>query len=106
MILIGLDPSSTPDVLRAVKLAIECICSNLPHEGCEEHIANRIIGLCKGFEPINKAYVVSFFMRASSSSTRIARWIARSLLLGTEGLPCVSYSSITLIFHADTDLWF
>ncbi|KAK7692727.1 hypothetical protein QCA50_004360 [Cerrena zonata] len=89
LVLIGLDPSTTPDVLREIKSTIEHVCSNIVDERHEERVADRVTELCKGFEPINKAYVVSFFMRASPSSTRIVRWIARSLLLVPEKLsPC------------------
>lgn len=90
LILIGLDPSTKPVVLQEIKSTVEHICSNIADEQSEERVADRISEVCKNFEPINKAYVVSFFMRASPTSTRIVRWVARSLLLVPEGLSVVS----------------
>ncbi|CAL1706939.1 unnamed protein product [Somion occarium] len=82
LILIGLDPSTSAALARDIRSTIEDLCSSVNDAACEEQIALKVLSYATQLEPINKSLVVSMFVRGSLQSTRIARWIARKMLLG------------------------
>ncbi|KAI0074164.1 hypothetical protein K474DRAFT_1665748 [Panus rudis PR-1116 ss-1] len=84
LLLIGLDPTTSRELLRDIKGAIENVVSCLQSMQEEEQLCAKIYSFAKDFEPINKALTLSFFIRASDRSARMARWMARLFLLGPD----------------------
>ena len=66
-----------------------------PQEG---EIASKILAFMDELQPVNKAYLLSFFNRGCKQNGRISRWIARACLLQSQSSSIVRVSAAPLVY--------
>ncbi|KAJ6625558.1 hypothetical protein B0H10DRAFT_2211860 [Mycena sp. CBHHK59/15] len=98
-LLVGIDPSCSPDLQREFMVAVDLLCQSLaPSIGIiadqETAICNRLIQFCASLEPINKAHVMSFLAGGSGRTARIARWVAHSIIADIATLSVEKYTEL------------
>ncbi|KAJ7287443.1 hypothetical protein C8J57DRAFT_1495884 [Mycena rebaudengoi] len=99
LILVGIDPSSSPDLQRDIMIAVDLLCQSLAPNtdvsvDLETTICNRLIKFTSELDPINKAQVVSLLAGGSGRTARIARWVAHSIIAGTATLSVEKYNDL------------
>ncbi|KAH9930387.1 hypothetical protein B0H21DRAFT_106737 [Amylocystis lapponica] len=97
LLLVALDPSTSSELQRVITVTIDYLGRAIPSDAgdpseTEGAVCSRISEFAKELTPINKAHLMSFMMGGCSQTERMARWIARSLLLGTSSAE--PYSSL------------
>ncbi|KAJ3553007.1 hypothetical protein NM688_g3850 [Phlebia brevispora] len=83
---IALEPSSSPELQTDIMVTIDVLGSCVPSGSdgfshLESDICSKVLSYAANFKPVNKAFLLSFFCGGSVRTARIARWLARRLLL-------------------------
>ncbi|OCH88872.1 hypothetical protein OBBRIDRAFT_888789 [Obba rivulosa] len=99
VLLIALDPSSSSDLKRDAIVAFETLGQAIPDSadgpfGIGSAACSKIIKFAKDLKPFNQVYLLSFIMGSSPQTARMARWIARRLLLDASSPIFETYSAL------------
>ncbi|KAJ3829134.1 hypothetical protein F5880DRAFT_1607894 [Lentinula raphanica] len=85
LLAISLDPSTSNAVQTAILVAVDAVLQSVADPNVVAHIepviCNKILVYIQEFEPCNVSRIVTFLIGSPGRSTRIARWVARSVLL-------------------------
>ncbi|KAJ3790804.1 hypothetical protein GGU10DRAFT_383024 [Lentinula aff. detonsa] len=114
LLAISLDPSTSAALQSAIAVALDALLQSIADPNVvadiEPIICTKILSYIQKFEPCNISRILIFLTGSAGRSTRIARWVARSVLLGktrvTESEYChtppVQDLSATLVEEATT----
>ena len=84
MILVSMDPTTSEDLRTEIRKACDSVEQAMGlAQQVELDACKKLVAFGKTLSPSNQALLVSFIPGSSASTVRIARCIARSLLLGT-----------------------
>ncbi|KAG9221056.1 hypothetical protein CCMSSC00406_0005505 [Pleurotus cornucopiae] len=100
---VALDPSCSQDITRDLIMAVHDISSSIgPCDDVipdiESAVCNKLLGFLVDVEPINKDYVVGLLASGSGRTMRIARVIARSIILDKRTVTSTGYSNLPPLF--------
>ncbi|THH16586.1 hypothetical protein EW146_g4089 [Bondarzewia mesenterica] len=90
LLLVGIDASASNEIRTDLLRALEAVCQRLPadledgSESIECAVATRVLAYASTLHVGTQALMLSFFVRASTQSSRIARCVARHLLTGAD----------------------
>ncbi|KAJ4483356.1 hypothetical protein J3R30DRAFT_1767683 [Lentinula aciculospora] len=86
LLAISLDPSTATVLQNAITVALDAIFQSIADpnvvDDIEPVICTKILSYIQRFEPFNISRTVTFLTGSAGRSTRVARWVARSVLLG------------------------
>ncbi|KAI0949519.1 hypothetical protein AcW1_009108 [Taiwanofungus camphoratus] len=99
LLLIALDMSTSLELKRNIMIAVEALGQTIPSgtdglSSIEVTACSMIVNFAHNLAPINKAHLLSFIVGGCLQTERMARWIARSLLLNTVPPTADSYTSL------------
>lgn len=84
MVLVGMDPTTSEDLQTEVRKACDSVEQAMGlAQKVKLDVCKKLVAVGKGLSPPNQALLVSFIPGTSASTVRMARCVARSLLLGT-----------------------
>ncbi|KAF4598548.1 hypothetical protein EYR40_006908 [Pleurotus pulmonarius] len=100
---VALDPSCSQDITRDMIMAVHDICSSIgPGDDVipdiESAVCRKLLGFLADVEPINKDYVVGLLASGSGRTMRIARVIARSIILDKRTVTSTTYTDLPPLF--------
>ncbi|KAJ8503138.1 hypothetical protein ONZ45_g11126 [Pleurotus djamor] len=89
LLLIALDPSCSQSITRDVVIAIQGVCSSISSPEAidprmEATISTRILKYLSDLDLVHISHVIGLFASGSGRTIRLARCIARSVLLGVQ----------------------
>ncbi|KAJ4467947.1 hypothetical protein C8J55DRAFT_608843 [Lentinula edodes] len=86
LLAISLDPSTSASLQIAIAVVLDAIFQSIADPNVvadiEPIICTKILTYIKEFDPFNISRIVTLLTGSEGRSTRIARWVARSVLLG------------------------
>ncbi|KAF8210364.1 hypothetical protein K438DRAFT_2011771 [Mycena galopus ATCC 62051] len=99
LLLVGMDPASSPELQREIMLAVDLLCQSLaPYSHVsaeiETGICNKIIKFLSDLQPINKAHLIGLLAGGSGRTSRIARWVAHAVLTKSTSIPPAQYGDL------------
>ena len=80
MVLIGMDPTPSDNVLRAVRLACDSLGAGMTKNG-EAIACAKLVAFGRPLSPANQAHLISLIPAVSRPMVRISRCAARALIL-------------------------
>ncbi|KAJ7045604.1 hypothetical protein C8F04DRAFT_1065455 [Mycena alexandri] len=99
LFLVGMDPSSSPDLQREIMLAVDLLCKSVAPNAdlsaeTETILCNKLIELVSDFQPINKAHLVALLARGSGRTARIAQWVAHAVITKSNAISVAQYNEL------------
>ncbi|KAJ7446146.1 hypothetical protein B0H11DRAFT_2337325 [Mycena galericulata] len=99
VLLVGMDPSSSPDLQRDIILTVDLLCQSIApgtdiSTDIETAICNKVIKFASGLQPINKAQLVALLAGGSGRTARIARWVAHAIITKSMTVSAAKYNDL------------
>ncbi|OSX66353.1 hypothetical protein POSPLADRAFT_1053004 [Postia placenta MAD-698-R-SB12] len=96
MLLVALEPSVPSDLKRDCMVAVESLGQSVPSNAqhIDVAICSKVVRYARDLSPLNRAHLLSFIVGGSQRTIRIARCIARCLLLDEDPPSVESYMQL------------
>ncbi|KAF9012393.1 hypothetical protein BDQ17DRAFT_1343807 [Cyathus striatus] len=99
LLLIGMDSTPSSELRQDIITAINSICTSVSSDDdvltrLETAVVNKALTISKKYEPVNKAYLVSYLASGAGRTRRIAQWIAHCMIVGKMEVSLNEYSEL------------
>ncbi|KAJ7924900.1 hypothetical protein B0H13DRAFT_1976627 [Mycena leptocephala] len=99
LLLVGMDPSSSPDLQREIMLAVDLLCQSVAPNAdvsaeIETTICNKLVKFVSDLQPINKAHLIALLAGGSGRTSRIARWVAHAVIIKSTTIAVAQYKDL------------
>ncbi|KAF8161155.1 hypothetical protein B0H34DRAFT_795986 [Crassisporium funariophilum] len=96
LLLVGIDPSTSPDLQRDIIHAVDVACHCIPQgsTNVEAALCSKVLKCIDMYEPINKAHLLSLLSYGTGSTKRIASYIAYCIVTNRKSVRAENYTDL------------